>query len=220
MDEQHDGLTEVMARLAAGDGGALVALLDGWRPQLASAVRSVAASRHVRLDADAVDELIVDVVVAIADVAAGWSPEGGAAPWVWARHQVARAVDRHLGQFAVPLDPLERQDERAEVPIVPAAPGDDDVDVVVARLAQRHQQVALLDEAVRVVATERDRRLFWETALQRAMGDPSPACTVGAALGVAPTVVRQQHRRVRLRIQHLAATDPRFEPVGCLAVVA
>ena len=62
--------------------------------------------------------------------------------------------------------------------------------------------------------------LFLETGLQGVLGDRSPAKTVADLHGVAPTSVRQQHRRIRLRVQHLAATDPRFAPLGTLAIVA
>jgi hypothetical protein len=78
----------------------------------------------------------------------------------------------------------------------------------------------LLEEAVRRVATDRDRTLFWETVLQQAMGDPSPATTVGRTLGVTPSVVRQQHRRIRVRIARLAELDPRYAAVGRLPLVA
>jgi hypothetical protein len=183
---------------------------------MAAAVRSVAAGRHVRLSADEVDELVVEVALVLAEHAGGWSPDGGAPPWVWARHQVTRVVDVHLGQFADRLDDVERT-----VGAAPSGAGpESEVDALLARLAEDHVEVALLEEAVRRVATDRDRALFWETVLQQAMGDPSPATTVGRSLGVTPAVVRQQHRRIRVRIARLAALDPRYAAVGRLPLVA
>jgi hypothetical protein len=53
-----------------------------------------------------------------------------------------------------------------------------------------------------------------------ALGDPSPAVTVGALYGMKPASVRQQSRRTRLRLRALAETEPRFGPLAELAVVA
>jgi hypothetical protein len=215
--DEHEGvLVGVMARLADGDGAALVELIDCARSPMAAAVRSVAAARRARLSADEVDELVVEVALVLAEHAGGWSPEGGAPPWVWARHQVARVVDAHLGQFADPLEDAER----TLGAVASEISAESEVEVLVARLAGRHPDIALLEEAVRRVATDRDRTLFWETVLQQAMGDPSPATTVGRSLGVTPAVVRQQHRRIRVRIARLAEAEPRYASVGRLPLVA
>ena len=211
------GLGELMAALAAGDAAALVTLIDRHRVQLAGAVRRVADGRGVRLSADEVDELVVDVALAVASVAGAWSPDGGALPWVWAHHQVAKVVDRHIGQHTDLLD----EATAAELPAGRAsASSEPEVLDLVAVLARRNPTVALLQEALEQVASPRDRVLFLETALQGVLGDRSPAKTVADLHGVAPTSVRQQHRRIRLRVQHLAATDPRFAPLGTLAIVA
>jgi hypothetical protein len=129
---------------------------------------------------------------------------------------VARVVDTYVGQFADPIDDAERALGVAPSQLAPES----EVEVLVARLAGNHDEVALLEEAVRRVATDRDRTLFWETVLQQAMGDPSPATTVGRTLGVTPSVVRQQHRRIRVRIARLAELDPRYAAVGRLPLVA
>ena len=91
---------------------------------------------------------------------------------------------------------------------------------VLAGLARDHPEVALLREAVGRVASDRDQLIFFETAVQASLGDHSPAVTVGQLLGIRPEAVRQQHRRVRLRVQHLAATEPRFAALADLPVVA
>lgn len=212
-----DEMAALMAELAAGDPAALVALLDRHQHQLAAAVRRVATARGVWLPADEVDELVVDAALAVARVASAWSREGGALPWVWAHRQVAAVVDRHLGQFADPLDhrSLATTAEGpatagAELPILE----------LVATVAVDHPVVALLHEALERVASPRDRMVFLETAIQSSMGDRSPATTVGLLLGMAPASVRQQHRRVRLRVQDLAATEARYAPLAQLALVA
>ncbi|CAN5722272.1 hypothetical protein BH10ACT1_BH10ACT1_29720 [soil metagenome] len=70
------------------------------------------------------------------------------------------------------------------------------------------------------MASDRDQVVFLETAIQASMGDRSPAATVARLLGLTPEAVRQQHRRVRLRLQRLAEDDPRFAGLAELAVVA
>jgi hypothetical protein len=108
--EKDDDLEQVMRRLAAGDEAAVVALYERYGSSIAASVRHVARSRPGRLDDDDVGGAVLDVCFELARVAGGWSPAGGALPWVWARHRVAGAVDRALGQQAQSLD-----DERAEV---------------------------------------------------------------------------------------------------------
>jgi hypothetical protein len=70
------------------------------------------------------------------------------------------------------------------------------------------------------VASERDQVIFFETAVQSALGDRSPAATVAGLMGIRPEAVRQQARRVRLRVQRLAADEPRFAVLADLSVVA
>jgi hypothetical protein len=108
--DKNDELAQVMRRLAAGDEAAVVTLYERYGSSIAAAVRHVARSRPGRLDDDDVGGAVLDVCFELARVAGGWSPTGGALPWVWARHRVAGAVDRALGQQAQSLD-----DERAEV---------------------------------------------------------------------------------------------------------
>jgi len=108
--EKDDDLEQVMRRLAAGDEAAVVTLYERYGSSIAAAVRHVARSRPGRLDDDDVGGAVLDVCFELARVAGGWSPAGGALPWVWARHRVAGAVDRALGQQAQSLD-----DQRSEV---------------------------------------------------------------------------------------------------------
>jgi len=108
--DKNDELAQVMRRLAAGDEAAVVTLYERYGSSIAAAVRHLARSRPGRLDDDDVGGAVLDVCFELARVAGGWSPAGGALPWVWARHRVAGAVDRALGQQAQSLD-----DQRAEV---------------------------------------------------------------------------------------------------------
>jgi hypothetical protein len=209
-------LARIMTALAVGDGAAVQWLIEAHGAELVRTVRVIAADRKARLGADAVDELVLEAVLAIQAVAGAWRADG-APPWVWARARIRAAVDRHLGLWADELD----HERHAELEAAPAPPGSEDpVDVTLARLARQHGEVALLQEGLELVASPRDRLVFVELEIQVAMGDPSPAVTVGALYGMKPASVRQQSRRTRLRLRALAETQPRFGPLADLAVVA
>lgn len=218
-DEQ---VAAVMARLAEGDGAAIITLRERFGPELARAIRGAARHRGARLGADEVDELVTDVAVELAGLAGAWRP-GGAPPWVWARGRVGEVVDRHVGQWADPLDgPVAgpRAEAAARSVPPPGAGSEPPVLDVVAALAGRHATVALLHEAVARVASPRDQVIFFEAAVQTSLGDRSPAVTVGDLFGLAPATVRQQQLRVKRRLRALAASDPRFAGLADLPVVA
>ena len=209
-------LAEIMAALAAGDGTAVYGLVDAYGDDLARTVRTIAAGRGARLGADRVEELVVDAALAIQAVAGAWRPDG-APPWVWARGRIRAVVDRHVGQWADELD-LERcADLAAPVPSPGAEPA---TASCLAKLAATIPEVALLREGLDLVASPRDQLVFVELGIQVALGDPSPAVTVGALYGMKPASVRQQSRRTKLRLRALAETEPRFGPLADLALVA
>ena len=78
------------------------------------------------------------------------------------------------------------------------------------RLALVDARVALLSEALHRVANARDIELWLAMREQEAMGDRSPAASVGPWLGMEPAAARQQRRRVELRLQALVRDDPHF----------
>jgi hypothetical protein len=49
--------------------------------------------------------------------------------------------------------------------------------------------------------------------VQKHLGDPSPAHTVARETGLRPDNVRQIDRRLRVRLQQLAARDATFAPL-------
>nr|MBO2502636.1 hypothetical protein [Thermoanaerobacterales bacterium] len=99
MDGQGcDGdLAEIMARMAEGDDAAMVTLYERYRTPIAGAVQRELRHRGVRLGRDEVGGLVIDVCLELRSIAGAWSPEGGATPWVWARHRIGNLVDRVAG---------------------------------------------------------------------------------------------------------------------------
>ena len=212
-------LAATMAALAAGDGAALFTLCDRFGPDLARSVRSVASRRGARLTADDVDELVVEVALALAALAGSWDPTFGVPPWVWARHRVAAVVDGHLGQWTRPLELVDQA--QVDRPAPAAASGHEPSLVeVIEQLATEDESVALVWEALVTVASVRDRAVFLEVLVQNSMGDRAAAATVGRLLDMRPDAVRQQVMRIRRRLRDLAAADPHFAGLVDLAIVA
>ena len=96
-----------------------------------------------------------------------------------------------------------------------------DIEEVLALLAregslagERYRQVEDLQVALQSVASERDRRVFLEVAVQAASGDPSPANTVAQMFGLQPAAVRADPvpgptPAARLRVRRVRRTRRR-----------
>lgn len=212
-------LAALMAMAAERDPAAVFALRETFALELERSVRGVASSRGVRLSADDVDQLAIDVAMELYALAPAWNPDFGVPPWVWARHRVAAVVDGHVGQHARPLELVDRGELDRPAPPATSASEPSVVDVI-EQLAAEDASVALVWDALVAVASERDRALFLEVLVQTSLGDRAAAATVGGLLGMKPEAVRQQVSRIRARLRGLAATDPRYADLADLAIVA
>ena len=217
-------LVQIMARMGEGDEAAAVTLYERYHGPIAAAVHRVARHRRGRIDSSEVDAVVMDVCFELKTVAARWSPEGGALPWVWARHRVANVVDRFLGAWCEPLDD-ERLiafvdlDERAVEGAEPGADGSmlGALDRLVPDLASARLLSEALDEAA---ISRRDRELWFEYQYEKHSGNASPAATVAPVFGMREASVRQAARRARQRLLRLVATDDRFAPLADLPLLA
>jgi hypothetical protein len=220
-----DELAAIMERLAQGDEAAVVALYERFRGRIAGAVQQVAAVRGARLRRDDLEGIVVEVCFELARVAGAWSPDGGALPWVWARHRVANVVDRELGQWTEPLDEQHLgyvADDAAPAAGAGSAPGRDaPMWPVLERIAADHHGARLLLDALeRSGISRRDRELWLEYVCEKAVGNPAPATTVGPVFAMKESTVRQAARRVRQRVRRLASTDERYAPLAGLPLLA
>ena len=226
MDRQaFDELAAIMDRLAQGDEAAVVALYERFRGRIAGAVQQVAALRGTPLRPDDLEGVVVEVCFELARVASAWSPEGGALPWVWARHRVANVVDRELGQWTEPLDEQQLAHVADAADSAPDAPPAPDRDTpmwpVLERIAADHHGARLLLDALeRSGVSRRDRELWLEYVCEKAIGNPAPATTVGPVFEMREPTVRQAARRVRKRVRCLATTDDRYAPLAGLPALA
>ena len=217
-----DDLVAIMRRLAGGDEAAVVTLYERYGGPIAAAVQRVARQRRRLLGRDDLDGLVFEVCFELATIAGRWSPDGGALPWVWARHRVANVVDRVLGQWSDPLDD-ERMGVVAAWPLDGVGHVADDGSLLDAlgRLVPDLASARLLAEALdHERISVRDRELLLEYAFEKQSGNTSPAATVAPRFGMKEVSVRQAARRARQRLVRLAASNERFAPLADLPLLA
>ncbi|MDQ3946284.1 MAG: hypothetical protein M3357_14250, partial [Actinomycetota bacterium] len=97
-----------------------------------------------------------------------------------------------------------------------------DADAVAALhiLARSRPELRLLQEGLDLVIPSAQQAILLEVKVQAALGDPSPAVTVGQMKGVRPDTVRQSVKRALDKLRHLATADPHFAPLGDLPLLA
>jgi DNA-directed RNA polymerase specialized sigma24 family protein len=231
--DELDELTGIMGRLAEGEEAAVITLYQQFGDRIAGTVRAVLRERGLTLVHDEVDGLVFDACLAVAAVAKGWSPDGGALPWTWARRRIERCVDRLLGARTVPLDEhlhvVEAQYAGATVGAGWSSGGGGGeaggsgwpLSQALAARVGADDRCRLLDDAFdRAAVSALDREVCLQYAAEQHTGNRSPATTVGAMFALKEPTVRQRVRRSRERLRRLAAADTRFAPLAQLPLLA
>lgn len=216
MDQvRRQRLAEVMAALR-DDEAAVVALYLEFGDEVGQVVRFVAGTVAPGTGAEELEELTLEACFAVADVAGGWRADGGALPWVWARRRIDRLVRGRLLHPEVELPPGWDVEDRA-------APAVDDDDVpalaVLERLAAGDERCAALSRVIGSAGAGQDVEVLLRYRVQQQAGDPAPAHTVAAQLGLRPPAVRQRASRARRRLAAAVAADPSAAAVGALALL-
>lgn len=206
-----------MALMAAGDRAALFTVLDEFGSHLAAAVRRAARHLHVELSGQDVRDLTTDAGFVLLDVAAGWDAERGALPWVWAERRIAALVSAHVGQHTDAIDEQALSEVEAEAAATSLDLDDIEMLETLARLSPKCR---LFLDALARVATPRNRDVVLAVRVQNAMGDPSPAVTVGHLYGLRPDAVRQIVHRTRMALKRLVHSEPEFEVLRSLGWLA
>ena len=230
-----------MAEIAAGRRSAIWELHRAAGIQLRARVRGELRRLGVRYDADDLDALVIDAVLAIADVAGAWRP-GGAPPWSWAHHRVVGVVHRWVGTFADSLEGLgdgdtdgalswcaHRQAARSDA-IAGGASAVDPADAVaetravLGRLAMTTPLAADLDAALSALVSPRAAAVWLAVVDESEAGNRHAAVAVGARFGMRPDAVRKtrpagpppsgpsRRRRRTLRRSGVAARHRRTPP--------
>ena len=213
--EDRARLNDLMARLADGDDGAVFELHAEFSDWLAAKMRAHLRALNARQpDPDELHGLVLDGWFALRDCASGWDPDGGALPWNWAHFRLRHVAAAWVGQYADELD--ESVVTPAPSHIVGISDGEREVLVVLDDLADSHKLVALLREALHLIASPRDRVVLLEVGIQEVLGDPSPSTTVASLMDMSPEAVRKARSRVRSRLRTLAEQDDRFAELPTL----
>lgn len=213
-------IVALMTALAAGEHDRIVELVDDFGGQLRAAVHRHLRSfgRHDLVGrSDEVDFLVWTAALVLLDRATSWDPTG-AMPWTWADKAIRSAIGQDIGHATLPFDDLDPYGDVSVEPPPPrevaagspVAPGTDDGLGELRALGRRDARFYLLVEALDLVGSARDRTAHVQYGVQKHLGDPSPAQTVGREMGLRPDHVRQIDRRMRVRLLRLAQNDPRY----------
>jgi hypothetical protein len=212
---EQQRLQEIMTGMAAGEGRMVSALVDEFGARLKRVVVSIVfgfGRRDVLCGEREVHDLVLTAALALQARADGWDPEG-APPWIWAEKAVRSAIAAHIGHATVDLDPellVAGLTEQPELPFDGSAGLEGDAEAVLTRLAFIDDRASLWWSAVAQVTTDRNRTVYFEYEIQRALGDRSPSHTVATQQGLTPDNVRQIASRVRRRLADLIARDERY----------
>lgn len=219
MDKQSkQRVVDLMARMAAGDEAAIVSLYQEFGPVIGSVMRRLLRDFRIdHIEAEELDGLVMDACFALYECASAWQADRGAQPWTWAEKRLRALVATFLDLHTDPLDD-ERVGDLADGPAGPTS--EPDGIAVLDAIAARGDQARLLRSALEQVATPRNRAITLEVKVQQAMGDRSPAVTVGRQFGMKPDAVRQVVKRTLDAVRQLAATDPTFAPLADLPFLA
>jgi DNA-directed RNA polymerase specialized sigma24 family protein len=217
----NERLVELMGRMGAGDQAAIFGLYGEFGDRLATVCRRMLRRRGIEgIARHDLDGIVVDACLAIAEVAGAWRPEGGALPWTWARHRVEAVVQRYVGQHTDELDELRMAILSRRPAMAPTSSSEVEPLELLDEMAGADELCSLLREALGRAGTERDQRLLLEVQLQQSLGDRAPAATVAGMFDMSSDAVRQQVRRVRVRLRQLVADEPRYAALADLPLVA
>jgi hypothetical protein len=206
----------LMARMAGGDKSALFELYSDFGGPIGRMLRSEFRRLGVeRVDPAEIDGLILDACIDLSGRAGSWDPTRGVTPWTWARFRLRALVVTHIGQFGDALP----EEGPAEVPASAGAEVDAGPLTTLRRLAGSRPELRLLQEGLDLVSAPPQQAILLEVKVQAALGDPSPAVTVGQMTGVRPDTVRQTVKRILDRLRHLATADPRFASLADLPLL-
>lgn len=206
-----------MWRLANGDATAIVDLYEHFRWKIDGAVRRRALARGYALHADDVEEITWSTCLLLARRASGWRP-GSASPWTWAASAIDGLIAQYVGPPRARTSPIEMLVEFAARPMA-EQPVTGNGRAMLRTLTINNELVALLDEAIELADTPRNAGVFVEHLVQQALGDPSPADTVGGLAGLRAPAVRQIVHRCRGRLRRLVETNQRFAPLTNLPLL-
>jgi hypothetical protein len=197
-DDVRGPVTELMARIVAGERSAVWELHDVAQPALARMLRAEARRIDFRIGEEDILDLTLDAAVELGKLAPAWDPDG-ALPWVWAKRRLFALVHAHIGTFADQLDDTHLDlEEPARVTSI------DRPRETLRRLARSHPAAHRLEERLAAAVTDRDAEIWLGVQIERSGGNTSPAVTVAVDHGMRPDAVRKVVQRVNQRLDAVA----------------
>lgn len=205
-----------MGRLANGDMDALAGLAAAATGPIRSMVLNAFQSDGIWVDQDRLHDIIQDSLLELVKLAPAWRADGGAKPWRWARAKLITAAYRSLGHFTDDIeDHLELVGENKAATMDDGEPLE-----LLARLAADHDEIAILFDALGIVASDRDRQVWLAVHVEAANGNGAPAVTVAQDFGLTPQNVRKIRQRVQAKLLALAGSESRFAGLFSLEPLA
>lgn len=218
VEERRVELAAVMVGVAEGRQESIGRFYELAVPPVRALVQGTFAAQAIRVPVDTVDDIVQDLVVELIGLAGSWRPDGGAAPWNWARSRLVAKAFRALGTFA---DDIDDHQELAERPALHAVTdGEASMLSLLERLAAHDPRLDRLHRGLTIGISERDRGLWLEFKMEEASGNRAPAVTVGQNHDMKPNTVRKVVQRVGERLDRLAATNAEFADLAELPVLA
>ena len=213
-------LAGLVGRVVAGESEAVVEFVEMARPKVRSIQRRAlrdSGSSGIWVSDEQMTDMVEDGVLDLLERLHGWRADGGAAPWNWASKRLRAIAFESLGQFSTSLDEAEQELD---------APGFGDAVTIttgpldVAELSRRIPVAERLADALAETGrSDRDIDIWWEVALERAVGNPRAAVTVATSRGLGHDCVRQATCRVQRHVRHVI-TQPGWEDVAALPLFA
>jgi hypothetical protein len=202
-------LAQIMDELRV-DRAAVARLYLDFGPEIAAVVRhDVRRISGRRLRDDDIEAMTCDACLMLASLADAWRPDGGALPWVWARHRITALVADYLGPVVDPLPP-ETELEPSRLVTIAHSADDGFMSPVLDELAVDDDRCALLREAMDAAMGPGEVEVFLRYRVQQQSGDPSPSDTVANELGLRAPAVRQVASRARRKLLEVIDANPAY----------
>lgn len=217
--DTHAAVTKAMASIQAHDACGVESLFDLAFMPVRRIIQHEIRSSGVHLSNDQLEDLTRDAIVDLAGLAGVWRPDGGALPWTWARKRIVANAFRSLMGCCDELDEEKVASSETGLVLVPPTETADLSETLVS-LAETHPEANLLLEALLVVASERDRRVYLDYVVEQATGNPAASGAVAMIHGLGQANVRKIVERVRRRLSQLASEEPGYAGLADLHLVA
>ena len=211
--DRRPTLDQVVAGVIERDADSVERFFELATPPVRSIALRALRDAGIWVDRDRLHDIVHDAVLELVRTAPSWRPDGGAAPWTWARPRLVTIAFEHVGIFADDLA------DHAEVEHVTPTDPEQPLEDVLADLASQRPVLGSLCAALARVATDRDRRVWIELLWEESGGNRRAAITVAQNHGLSHANVRKIRQRVQRGLVDLSR-QAEFADLAELPVLA